>query len=246
MPPTCLILAAGAGSRLATCTDCKPLLPLQGQPLIDRVMQNMMTAGVDDFLVITGHQADKLRAHLEGFARVHQVTVRTLHNEQWQRANGISVWVARSTLTAPFLLTMADHLVDPEIIRRLVRQGLGAGTVRLAIDRPATAPWVDVEDVTKVTEEDGIITAIGKQIAGWNAYDTGVFLCHPDLFAALAASSAEGDDSLSGGISWLARQRQALVCDISGHFWLDVDDENAMNKALRWLKQEKDNENGGI
>ena len=58
----CLIIAAGKGSRLANKGDSKPLLPLDGIPLIERVILSVMAAGVKNFYVITGYNGDKIRA----------------------------------------------------------------------------------------------------------------------------------------------------------------------------------------
>ncbi len=55
-PPTtesvrmqCLIIAAGEGSRLRQNGSCKPLTPILGVPLIERVIRSGLEAGADDF-----------------------------------------------------------------------------------------------------------------------------------------------------------------------------------------------------
>ena len=45
----CLILAAGKGSRLWKKGDSKPLTPLLGVPIIERVIRSAIKAGIDDF-----------------------------------------------------------------------------------------------------------------------------------------------------------------------------------------------------
>jgi NDP-sugar pyrophosphorylase family protein len=54
---TAFILGAGLGTRLLPLTEhCpKPLLPLKGRPIITYVMDHLLTAGVDRFIVNTHH-----------------------------------------------------------------------------------------------------------------------------------------------------------------------------------------------
>ena len=56
----CLIIAAGQGRRLRQQGDSKPLVPLLGVPLIERVIRAAREAGADDFSVVIGYQGDRL------------------------------------------------------------------------------------------------------------------------------------------------------------------------------------------
>ena len=230
----CLIIAAGKGSRLANKGDSKPLLPLDGIPLIERVILSVMAAGVKNFYVITGYNGDKIRERLSSFCQSHPVTIDFIHNEQWEKQNGISVYCAQPKLHEPFFLLMSDHLFDPTIIKELMAEGVGEGEVKLAVDKRITDnPLVDLDDVTRVWVEEDRILEIGKGLSRYNAFDTGIFLCSPALFTALAESIAHGDSSLSGGIRQLARQQKAMVFDIGDRSWIDIDDEAAFIKAQK-------------
>ncbi len=56
----CLILAAGQGRRLRQQVDSKPIVPLLGVPLIERVIRSARDAGADAFYVVIGYQGDRL------------------------------------------------------------------------------------------------------------------------------------------------------------------------------------------
>lgn len=228
----CLIIAAGKGTRLANKGDCKPLVQLDGTPLIERVILTMMEANVTDFYVVIGYNGIKIRETLTPFAETHPVTMDFIHNEQWEKQNGISVYCAREKLHEPFFLLMSDHLFDPTVVKEFQAEGVGEGEVKLAVDkRVINNPLVDLDDVTKVLVEDGRILDIGKTIPQYNAFDTGIFLCTPALFDALAESFADGDSSLSGGIRKMARKQKARTFDIGSRSWIDIDDDAAFNKA---------------
>lgn len=61
-----MIFAAGLGTRLKPLTDTMPkaLVPVCGQPLLERVIRRLQAAGFDDFVVNTHHFADQVKTFL--------------------------------------------------------------------------------------------------------------------------------------------------------------------------------------
>lgn len=233
----CLIVAAGQGTRLREQGQSKPLIKLKGVPLIERVINNARRAGVRSFHVVSGYQGEPLRAALDAFAAREQVSITHVINDEWDRANGVSVYKAREFLSGPFLLTMCDHLVDPGIIRELMAAAHEADTVTLCVDRNLDNPLNDPEDVTRVRCEGERIERVGKVIRDHNAIDTGVFYCSPVMFDALAESFARGDESISGAMNVLAEWGKARAFDIRGRLWVDVDDPAAFRESERLIEQ---------
>lgn len=227
----CLIVAAGPGARLREKGALKPLIPIKGVPLIERVMARMLLAGLDAFVVVSGYRGAELRGALDAFAEREKVRITHVVNDEWNRANGVSLAKAKAELDEPFVLTMCDHLVDPEIVRSLIAAPTEPDTVTLAVDFKIDAPLHDPEDVTRVKCANGRIEHIGKVIRDFNAFDTGVFLCAPVIFAAAEESQANGDDSISGAMNVLARWGKARIFDIGERLWIDVDDPVAFGKA---------------
>ncbi len=232
----CLIVAAGQGTRLREKGELKPLIPIKGVPLIERVIGNAHAAGVDEFLVVTGYRAETLQDKLGEIAQRTGVRITRIFNRAWDRANGVSVLAAKQYLDEPFLLTMCDHLVDPEIFRGLMAAPSEPDTVTLGVDFNIDSPLNDPEDVTRVKCQDGRLLKIGKVIRDFNCFDTGVFRCTPVMFDALAESQARGDDSISGAMNVLAEWNKARVFDIQNRLWVDVDDPAAFAKAEQLLE----------
>jgi 1L-myo-inositol 1-phosphate cytidylyltransferase len=204
-------------------------------PLIERVIRNARSAGVTEFLVVTGYRAEELQARLGELGQREGVHVTRILNRAWDRANGVSVLAAKQFLDEPFLLTMCDHLVDPEIFRNLMAAPREPGTVTLGVDFNIDSPLNDPEDVTRVKCEGNRLLHIGKIIRDFNAFDTGVFLCTPVMFDALEESQTQGDDSISGAMNVLAGWDKARVFDIQNRLWVDVDDPVAFAKAEKLL-----------
>jgi len=235
MGTKCLIIAAGKGSRLQQRGDSKPLIPILGIPLIERVIRTALESGADEFYVVTGYKGGQVRDFLEGLAERLAIRITPLVNDDWDKENGLSVLKARDVLQEPFLLLMADHLFDPNLVRSLAALTLARDEIALVVDGDTRNPLVDVDDVTRVSVEGGKIRNIGKRLSDFNGFDTGVFLCSPAVFEALEKSAAEdGDASLSGGVRILAAEGRARAIPASG-FWIDVDDPSAFRRAEKAL-----------
>ncbi|MBB2200566.1 phosphocholine cytidylyltransferase family protein [Gluconacetobacter tumulisoli] len=233
----CLIVAAGQGSRLRDKGPLKPLVPIRGRPLIAHVIERARRGGIDEFVVVNGYRGDELQRELDILAAAEGVGITHVRNPAWDRANGVSVLCAKPYLDGPFLLTMCDHLLDPQINHLMVSAPHRPDTVTLGVDFDIDRMLNDPDDVTRVKCTDGRIERIGKSIEDYNAFDTGIFLCTPIMFDALESSQAEGEDSISGAMNTLARWRRAHVLDIGDRLWIDVDDPVAYDKADRLMAQ---------
>ncbi len=230
----CLIIAAGKGYRLQQRGDSKPLVPILGVPLIERVIRTALEAEVEEFYVVIGYQGERVRLFLERLAERLAIRITPLVNDDWDKDNGLSVLKARGHLQDPFLLLMADHLFEPSLVRTLTTLTLPREEIALAVDSDICNPLVDMGDVTRVKMGDGKIHDISKELADFNGFDTGVFLCSPAIFRALEQSKENGDSSLSGAVRILAAKGHAKAIPTSD-FWIDVDDPQSFQKAEKAL-----------
>lgn len=231
----CLIIAAGQGTRLKKKGEVKPLVSLLGVPLIERVIRSAIEGGATEFYVVTGYQEILITNFLKSLEERLQISLTLIHNDEWQAENGLSVLKARDRINDQFLLLMADHLFDPDIIRSLLDHPLNEGDVLLAVDTDTQNSLVDMEDVTKVHIQNGNILNIGKTIDEFNGFDTGCFLCTTAIFEAIEeAQNIHHDTTLSGAIRVLGERQHAKAVPTQ-KFWIDVDDDQAFGKAERYL-----------
>lgn len=212
----------------------KPLLPILGVPLLARILFSLEEAGIRDAYVVLGYEGDRVRDAISRISRL-SLRIHWLYNTRWEEGNGLSVLAAREALQAPFVLTMADHVFDPAIVRRLRSVGGPPTGIDLVVDYDlGRVP--DLEDATRVLVDGGErIDRIGKLLPEFNAVDTGFFLAHPILFEALEEAAAEGKCSLSDGVQVLANRGLARARDIRGDQWLDVDTPAAAAEVERGL-----------
>ena len=228
----CLIIADGRGSRLQHGGDSKPLVPVLGVPLIERVIRTALEAGVDDFYVVIGYQGERVRAFLERLAKRLGISITLVVNKDWEKADGLSLLKARKYLLEPFLLLTAHHLFDPSIVTKMMVHPPADGEILLAVDSDSGNSPIDTMDATLVKTEDGKIQNIGKDLNDYNGLNTGIFLCTSAVFGALERSTEEhGDTTLSGAVRTLAAEGRASTVDITGCFWIDVSDQAAFKRA---------------
>jgi choline kinase len=222
----CLIIAAGHGSRLRAVSPSKPLTPVAGVPLIERVIRSAAAGGATRFFVATGHEAARLEAFLDALP----FDIEPVRVADWDLPNGHSVLAGAAAIPGDYLLMMSDHLFDPAIVTRLI--AAPPASLTLAVDRDLASPLLDMDDATKVAmDEGGRIVGIGKMLARFDAVDTGLFRATPALAEAIGA----GGGSLSEGVQRLADKGEAATLDVTGLSWLDVDDPAALAKAEAML-----------
>src|SRR6266508_3148361 len=229
-----VIIAAGEGNRMSPLFSPKPLTPLLGLRLIERIFLVAKLAGINDFNIVVGYKAAAIK-HAIGDGRKYGVRIKYIENPEWEKGNGVSVLKAKNHVNGKFLLLMSDHLFDEQILERLVTTHVKPGDCILCVDRNVSRDHSNIEDATKVYCEDGYIKQIDRSLKNFNAIDTGLFLCTPAIFDALEQSVKNGQYSLSAGNHILAEQGKLVTLDVTGSFWIDVDDESALQKAKQSL-----------
>jgi len=223
----CLILAAGNGTRIRSVSAGlpKPLVDFRGKPILEHVIRRAGHAGIEKFVIVVGYRSDLIRSWFD--ARSLGVSVTFVENREYHKANGVSALKAKDVIHENFLLLMADHIFEPETARELLKQRLGPGEVILAVD-PNINRVFDLDDATKVRRDSDRIVDIGKEIAHYDALDTGMFLCSPALFGRLESATRDGNCSLSDGMRQLASERRLRALEIGDAQWQDVDTPEAL------------------
>ena len=235
-----VIIAAGAGSRLTGDNESKPLTNVSGVALIERAINQIVMAGVNEVLVVTGYQAEMLEEFLARLSERTQIEIRTHRLDEWTKPNGHSVLAAARLIDGPYLLAMSDHICDPQLISGLLDRGAPESGLVLAVDYQLGRPTIDINDATKVYCPDRRqIEFIGKEISNYNAIDTGFFLATPSLRETLEKLCTQEECiSLSNAVQRLANCGQAYVHDIGAHWWIDVDDLRMLAIAETLIKEQ--------
>lgn len=238
MIDTAVILAAGIGSRMSSAFGGvpKPLVPVAGVPIIVRVIRSAVEAGIRRFVVVTGYRAEDVRATV---AECQQpgVEITFVHNPEYATESvGASVLAARPLVSEPFALLMADHIFDPHILRDLVAVPLSTSECILAVDYRVDRVF-DLADAKKIVERDGYLVDIGRNLAQFDAVDTGLFACTPALFDALETARKSGAGTVDDALRVLAAERRMRTFDIGDGYWQDVDTPEMLAEAERLVSR---------
>jgi choline kinase len=226
-----VILAAGQGERLRKDDQdyLKPLYPLQGRPLISYVINRFWEAGVGRFIIVVGFGKDELMPGIRAIMPAG-ASLQFVDNPDWRLSNGVSLLKAQDQVTDRFFLSMADHVFAPEMIGILGKGARHRECLYLAVDRKLASVY-DLDDATKVeTREDSIVN-IDKSLKTYDAVDTGLFVCPPQVFDFLRAALKSNDCSLSDGVRAMASAGKARVVDIGDATWQDVDTKDMLAHA---------------
>lgn len=219
-----VVLLAGAGSRLTnTCATPKPLVPVRGAPLIAYVLRALEAVGVQRVHAVVGANADEIVRGVREFLPP-TISLHRVDNPDWKLQNGVSLRCARGAVDRPFFLTMGDHLFEHAILQRLIERA-DRSHLSLAVDRNLDRIF-DLPDAMKVRTNGDAIVAISKSLSDFDAIDTGVFLCTPEVFDHL-----HGDCSLADGVQLMANAGKADAVDIGDAWWQDVDTPEMLRRA---------------
>lgn len=151
-----VILAAGMAKRLRPLTDTKPkcLLKVGKRTLLERTVDAMRQAGIQEFLVVTGYRGEMIRE----FLTIHYPlsTIHYLDNIDYEHNNNIySLWMAcQKVRGCDFLLMDSDILCDPAAVVRIAQEQTSA----LAVNRHELGE----EEMKVVVDADSCITEISK------------------------------------------------------------------------------------
>jgi choline kinase len=228
-----VILIAGQGSRLrgADKNFLKPFVPVLGRPLISYTLEALSCAGISTAHFVVGYQSERVVAKAKQLIPPH-ISASFIVNRDWRKQNGISLLAAAGHVSAPFLLTMGDHLFDDTIVDCLLAN-FERRLLNIAIDRKLHS-IVDLEDAMKVRTRGNKVIGIGKNLRNYDAIDTGLFVCPPEIFAYLEqAKSIHGgsDCSLADGIALMAVDDKVRGIDIGGARWHDIDTRRTLQHA---------------
>jgi len=115
-----VVLAAGLSSRMGRA---KALLPLNGETFIERIVATFRAAGVEDVVIVIGHDGDAIASALAD----RQVPARIVQNHEYRTGQFSSVLRGLQTIDRPGVQAMLLTLVDVPLV--------SPSTVRAVIDR---------------------------------------------------------------------------------------------------------------
>lgn len=232
-----VLLAAGRGTRMGELTQGlpKPMLQVRAKPVLQHIVEALREAGLTDFLIIVGWQAEMVR---DFFRDGSKMGVRVDYATQVeQNGTGKVVELARDFVgTDSFILHYGDILVSPENYPRLCRT-LATAEAIVSVKRN--------EDVSQggavfVNEKFELVDLREKPQPGeptspW--YNAGIYAFRPSIFDYIAKleRSPRGEFELTDAIRDLALAgKKVQAFELAGD-WADVRDPEILAQLNRPL-----------
>ena len=155
-------MAAGEGSRLRPLTECwpKPILPIDGRPVVVTLLHELAAAGIESVVVVVGY----LREQVEALVAPLPYDIRFAHQPE---VLGSADAVRRAEAEPPFLVCAADTVFGDGDLARFLRAFADTGADgAIAVRRQPGRP-----DHTRIAVEDGRVVRVKAPGApgGWTA-----------------------------------------------------------------------------
>jgi NDP-sugar pyrophosphorylase family protein len=139
-----VVMAAGEGRRLRPLTEhfAKPVLPIDGRPVLATLLRELADAGVEDVVLVTGHLADQVEA-IAGDGSAFGVRLATASQPQ---PDGSADAVRRALalgVEPPVLLVAADTRFEQGDIARFLaawRESGAEGAIAVRRQPPPDPP----------------------------------------------------------------------------------------------------------
>ena len=243
-----VILAAGKGTRMGGLTDevPKPMLPVEGRPILEHIVTGLREAGVIEFCVITGWKAEVIESHF-GDGAEFGVSI-SYARQTVQDGTGKAPELAKDFVgDDAFLLTYGDILVKPETYQKMLeRWGSGefSGLVTVTGSEDVTKGGLFFFDeafclnhLVEKPSEAQLDELRARDIlkdgeTAW--YNAGIYVFRPTLFehTARLEKSPRGEYELTDALTAMLAAGEAIAgVEIAGR-WVDVRDPEVL-RALQ-------------
>lgn len=225
------ILAGGKGTRLRPLTlrIPKPLIPVGGMALIERVITTLNDVGINDIKVVTGYKGAKVEKFLrEKISGVRITCIRT------NTDNTLSAFYALRNLCKEqrFLLLSCDLVFDSDCLRGLLRH---VANINPKMVVAVTKNITDMKPIGVLIDNNGTLRKIGIHVRGSGIYAGGIYVCSVSVFDEVESAIQEGIKRFTDFVDFII-QRGYKIPSYEFREAYDVDTFSDIERVERFLK----------
>ena len=223
-----LVLAAGEGKRLRPLTDDrpKPMISLNGKPLLEYILNELPDA-ITDIIFIVGYKGEKIREHFKDSWNGRSV----MYIEQKERlGTAHAVHLAREHLSSEkFFLLNADDIGD----KKSFEKGLSYDYCLFVAEHedPKRFGVVELNDdgktLKKITEK--------PEHPATNLVSTGTMVLSPGIFEIPLVRHPNGEHYIVDSLAGIQKEQPIQV--IRQESWITVTFPEDIPKTEALLKQ---------
>ena len=151
-----VILAGGLGKRLRPLTNNVPkaMLPINGRPVIDLIIENLRSAEITHFIVVIGYLGEQIRNHLKKESIIFVKQEKPL-------GSGDALKSAISLVEGDFIVSASDTLLPVNHIKELIDLHLRENS-DTTISLKKLSDMEIIDSSTVLLREDSILKIIEK------------------------------------------------------------------------------------
>ncbi|MEO2010075.1 MAG: nucleotidyltransferase family protein [Pirellulaceae bacterium] len=213
LPVEAMIMAGGFGTRLRPLTEDipKPMLPIDGQPLLERTVNQLRKAGICNINVSTHYKSDKITQYF-GTGRKFGVNMKYLAEEQPLGTAGALGLI--ENIDKPLLVVNGDILTMVDF-RSMFRfhceqhADLTVGVRQYTVDVPYGV----------IRAEEGVVSQIQEKPKLEFLVNAGVYLVEPSVLGEIPTDERFDMTDL---IEKLLLQDRPIVSFPIVEYWLDI------------------------
>jgi UDP-N-acetylglucosamine diphosphorylase / glucose-1-phosphate thymidylyltransferase / UDP-N-acetylgalactosamine diphosphorylase / glucosamine-1-phosphate N-acetyltransferase / galactosamine-1-phosphate N-acetyltransferase len=239
-----VILAAGKGTRMKELTNelPKPMLRVQGKPILEHILAGLVAAGIRQVCIVTGWQAGVIEDYFGNGARwgCDLCFVR----QEVQDGTGRAAEPAKDFVgIESFLLTYGDILVRPETYQQMLARFAESdfsGLITVTAGEDVTKGAINFFDaafcLTRIVEKPSPAQLAELRAQAWLRpgdpawYNAGIYIFKPLVFEYTARlhKSPRGEYELTDAISAMLTDGHRIAgIRIAGR-WVDVRDPQVL------------------
>ncbi len=227
-----VIIAAGRGSRISSISKGLPkiLIEVFNKTLLEHIIQNSITVGISDIVIVTGHNSDIIHDFISN--NKFDINIELAYNDDWNLPNGISVLASKNNIPQnhDFMISMSDHFYNDDLLLKIKNSDLTNITVNVGADYKTDAIH-DPDDAMKliIDRNSNSISQMSKDLLKYNAVDCGIFKCKYEFFSILQEAKDSGKYSLSDACNILINNQGLGGVNIENSIWIDIDTPEALD-----------------
>jgi len=233
-----VILAAGKGTRLRPLTYAipKPLLPVGGKPVIDYVIDNLLTCReIKTIYVAVSHMREVIENYLKHTPR-DNVVIETVQTLGWETGGDLRAVCVEKDVAEDIVVAYGDNVTDINIGEMVAFHRKRGKLATVALFR---VPWHEVSRFGIAEVKDDIVSRFvekpGKEEAPSNLANAGYYVLDKKGIELLPARKAKVEESV---FPKLAREGSLAGFVYDPDYWLDIgtiESYRAANKMMEGI-----------
>lgn len=221
-----VILAAGCAKRMGG--EPKPLIKLFGLPIIEHTIRKLK--GYE--IIVVYHKKE-----IADYIKEKFPDIKLVYNNQPDKENGWSLYLARDFINDDFILLMADHFYGEKFFNFVRKK-----ETTVFVSKHCS----DAVEATKVKVSGNKVVDIGKELKEYDYFDTGLFYCKREIFDFIEKLKEKKEGiKLAEVIKEMAKEGKVSY-EVVDDYWIDIDTREELKKAEKLVEKSLIKKTDGI